>query len=540
MDILLTAVAFIIIFSVLVLVHEYGHFFVAKKAGIKVEEFGFGLPPRIWGVKKGETIYSINAIPFGGFVKLLGEDSRDAKTAKNKRSFSAKSSRVRILVVVAGVVMNFLLAFLLLTAGFVWGMKPLILSGDDVLANIDGGVIQIQQGIIVKDVNAGGAAAQAGLKAGDRIIDVGGKEIFSQDQLQAAIDAKEAGKNTVLDVERGASKTLVSVTNAGNGLGFSVYDLVYLPRIVVEEVKKDSAAEKAGIQAGDVILSINGKSIYFPEDYQAAFSSSQKLDISLMRDFKEYEVSLELNRKDLTIITGVMPDTPAEKAGFKSGDVVVGINGMTITSPDEVINYTSQHKTDTLLYEVQRGAATVNLSVKPGTDGLIGVGLSQILSYENSDLSVYPSDVPVSVTDIKGVSYPIWQAPVKALEDSGKLAYLTVGMFGDVIRSIVTKLTVPEGVAGPVGIAVMTHSFVQEGLLSLVRFTALLSLSLAIINIFPLPALDGGRLLFILVEIIVGRKINPKFEAYVNAIGMMLLLLLIFYVTYSDIIKLIG
>jgi RIP metalloprotease RseP len=393
---------------------------------------------------------------------------------------------------------------------------------------------------VVKDVKAGGAAEKAGLKAGDRIIDVGGSEIFSPEQLQAIIGAKEAGKNAVFDVERGADKMKINVANERNGLGFSVYEMVYLPRIAVEEVKKDSPEEKAGIRPGDVFLKINGTSIYFQEDFAAAFSSSRKLNISLMRDFKEQEIALELNRKNLTIITGVLPDTPAEKAGFKSGDTVVGINGMLITSPEELIAYTGQHKTETLLYEVKRGGQSLNLSVKPGSDGLIGVSLSQILSYENSDLSVYAEDVPVSVTNIKGVSYPIWEAPFKALDDSGKLAYLTVGMFGDVIKSIVTKLTVPEGVAGPVGIAVMTHVFVQEGLLSLLRFTALLSLSLAIINIFPLPALDGGRLFFILIEIIVGRRLNPKFEAYINAVGFALLLMLIFYVTYSDIVKIIS
>lgn len=92
MEFIVTAIVFVLIFSVLVLIHEWGHFAAARRAGIKVEEFGFGLPPRIWGKKKGETLYSINAIPFGGFVKLLGEDSRDPKLLKNKRSFIAKKA----------------------------------------------------------------------------------------------------------------------------------------------------------------------------------------------------------------------------------------------------------------------------------------------------------------------------------------------------------------------------------------------------------------------------------------------------------------
>src|SRR5438552_12800 len=110
MDILLTIIAVIVIFSLLVIIHELGHFITARRNGIKVLEFGFGFPPRLWSKKVGETEYSINAIPFGGFVKLFGEDSSDKKVLENKRSFAGKSPWVRTKVVVAGVVMNLILA----------------------------------------------------------------------------------------------------------------------------------------------------------------------------------------------------------------------------------------------------------------------------------------------------------------------------------------------------------------------------------------------------------------------------------------------
>ncbi|MEK7523998.1 MAG: site-2 protease family protein, partial [Patescibacteria group bacterium] len=125
MDIVLTIIAVIVIFSALVLIHEYGHFIMARRAGIKVEEFGIGFPPRLFKKKFGETLYTINAIPFGGFVKLYGEDSSDPKAQKSNRSFSSKSPWVRTKVVVAGVVMNFILAIVLLTIGFSFGTEPL-------------------------------------------------------------------------------------------------------------------------------------------------------------------------------------------------------------------------------------------------------------------------------------------------------------------------------------------------------------------------------------------------------------------------------
>jgi regulator of sigma E protease len=168
---------------------------------------------------------------------------------------------------------------------------------------------------------------------------------------------------------------------------------------------------------------------------------------------------------------------------------------------------------------------------------LIGVGLSRIYSYENDDLSVYGTDVATSVLKIGNVSYPFWIAPIKAFEESGRLSVLTAQTFVDVIKSLVTKFVVPEGVAGVVGIAQLTHVYVQAGALPLLRFVALLSLSLAMINIFPIPALDGGKLLFILVEAVSGRKVNQKFESIVHMIGFALLMLLILVITYSDIVR---
>ena len=113
MTLFLSIIAFLIIFSVLILIHEAGHYFAAKKMGVKVEEFGFGLPPRVWGFKpkKSDTLFSINAIPFGGFVRLYGEDKFDSKALKSNESYVSKSPWQKILIVIAGVVMNFLLAF---------------------------------------------------------------------------------------------------------------------------------------------------------------------------------------------------------------------------------------------------------------------------------------------------------------------------------------------------------------------------------------------------------------------------------------------
>lgn len=536
MTLFLTIVAFIVIFSVLVLVHEWGHFFVARKAGIKVEEFGFGLPPRIWGVKKGETLYSINLIPFGGFVKLLGEDSHDPNLLKNKRSFIAQTARVRIMVVIAGVVMNFLLSILLLTIGFSFGIQPLVLNAGDVIQNIDQGVIKIENGVFIKSVDKGGIADVAGLKSGDQILQIDGENLPMDKDLQEVFKSYR-GKGINLLVRSGGvnSNKQLSPVSAVQPYGFDLYQLMQLPRVVIADVKPQSDAERAGLKSGDVILSANGKQLYFSNILQDLLRSEGVLNLIVQRGSEKMDLALNLPQSDKIIITSVLADSPADKTGLKNGDILVSINDTKIVNFDQIAQIAKQRPVKDLNYKVKRDGQVLDLVVKPAEDGLIGIYLSNFFDYKNTEFSFYDSDFVTSVLKIEDIRYPVWVAPVRALEESGRLGVLTVQMFGNVIKSVLTRFTVPQGVAGPVGIAKLTYTFVQEGILSLLRFMALLSLSLAIINVLPFPALDGGRLFFILIEVIIGRRVSQKFEAVIHTVGFLLLMAIIFAVTYSDI-----
>jgi len=195
---MITAIIFIIVLAVLILVHEFGHFIVAKRAGMKVEEFGFGFPPRIWGVKREETIYSINAIPFGGFVKIFGEDgeSRD-----NPKSFSSKPIHKRFNVIAAGVVMNFLLAaFLLMLSNFM-GLRIGIVEGQPVPANVRDTQVQIIQ------VVQGSPAASAGLKLLDQItgfkLPDGNIKAISETKDVQEIASNYGGQKATILIKRG-------------------------------------------------------------------------------------------------------------------------------------------------------------------------------------------------------------------------------------------------------------------------------------------------------------------------------------------------
>lgn len=156
---ILTIIVFIFVLGLLIIAHEFGHFIVAKITGIKVEEFAFGFPPTIWKKKKGDTTYMINSLPLGGYVKMLGEE----ESVKDKRSYSSQPARKKIFVVVAGVIMNLVLAWVLLSIGFAIGMAPILSEP----SQIDGKIIK--NSIIVADVLAGSPADKAGLKVEDQI-----------------------------------------------------------------------------------------------------------------------------------------------------------------------------------------------------------------------------------------------------------------------------------------------------------------------------------------------------------------------------------
>lgn len=367
--ILLTILVFIIIFSVLVLVHEWGHFYFARRAGIKVEEFGIGLPPRakkLFKDKKG-TIYSLNWIPFGGYVRLYGEDSSDPKVLKAKNSFASKSILQRSSVIVAGVLMNFVLAWFLITIGFMVGMKPFLVNEADLQRATAQGLIESRQ-------------------------------------------------------------------------------VLY-----VHEIAPDSPLSGTDLQPGDLVTGIDGKEVPLAAELTGTLQAGREVTLSILR-------------------------------GDKEG----------------------------------------TLKAVPDSEGHLGFTVS---------------DAPYIVY-LKNEQYSPFKAPVAAIKEVGRLSYLTLDMLGDVVVSLVKRFTVPEGVAGPVGIAKLTYHFTQEGLIALMQFAALLSISLGVINIMPFPALDGGRFLFIIFEIILRRRPSPKWEASIHAVGFALLMILILVVTWNDIVNL--
>ncbi len=363
---LVTILVFLLILSVLVLIHEAGHFFVAKKLGIKVEEFGFGFPPRVFGKKIGETIYSLNLLPIGGFVKLYGEDDagggkigsvKDFSKIKDKsvqRAFFARPVWQRASVVIAGVVMNFLLSLVIIS--YLFSAQGVPIPGNQV------------------------------------------------------------------------------------------------------------------------------------------------------------------------IIAGVAKNSPAEKAGIKTNDIFVTVNGIKITEPKQVSAITKQHLGQAMDVSVLRNKTIIqHIMITPRLSSPVGQGAMGVEIAQNITIK----------------KYPWYEAPVAGMQELFKETGMILGGLGTLVSEVAIHRTVPKDLAGPVGIAQLTGQVVQNGVYAVLSLVSLLSLNLAVLNILPIPALDGGRLFFIIIEAVTGKKVNQKFESYTHIVGMVLLLTLIALITFHDISRLV-
>lgn len=554
MSTVFTIIAFVVIFSLLILIHEAGHFFAAKKSGVKVEEFGMGIPPRIWGFKKGETIYSINWIPFGGFVRTLGEgdDSKEGKTSK--RSFANQSLRVQAFIVCAGVMMNLLLAFVLLTIGFWIGIEPLIADQDDFLAGVRSGQVQVEPGVVVLESNQP-----------YNTVDYNGEDLqvrsFEVGDRLLGFETVEEWEAVVQAVQEGGEAPMISMDRAdGTGGGeYLTKELLeqtkfapfYLSGLIYEE--NPNAVFSGVLQQGDVLVSVKDpQRVVHPlltaEDLDMALKTlDSPLVLTVFRPSNgTFELDLTLPQES-PVVSFVEPESPADLAGIAVGDRIQTVGGRAITKASQVVEYTQEFKqtvtneagesSETIDYTVIKGEEVerIVLTLRP-EDGRVGVGIADIVPSFGMT-SVYEGYVPYTLMEIQKTQLG-WSAPVVALSEMWRLGKITAVTFVGVLKQFVTAGGVPEGVSGPVGIAQMTGVTIQDGFAATLRFIAMLSLSLGVINILPFPALDGGHFAGILFQAITGKKGSTKWTNLINTAGYIFLLLFIAYVTFNDVLNL--
>lgn len=432
MAIITTIILFVIILGVLVLVHELGHFITAIKNGITAHEFGFGFPPRmvgfvkdektgkwkvIWGNKEyfgKNTMYSLNWLPLGGFVRIKGEDGQD----KDPDSFAIKSIFTRFKVLIAGVTMNFILAAFLF---FI-----ILMNGtSESLAN-NSGTFEIKPfGIEIFTRNNYEKFDLSNIDDGYAIKTYGGQSILF-------------GK-FVFDTDEKVKKITVLKS----------------PAVMINTVTKDYPAKESGVNMGDTVKEV------CVESECVAISESKQLQSIVAKNF----------------------DNPIKMKVERSGEVM----DIELTPKNE------------------------------NGQGIIGV----------------------SLVDVALVKYKWYEAIWGGIMKTFIFAIGILGAFFGLIKSIFMERSVAQDVSGPVGIAILVKQVKDLGFLYILHFTAMLSVNLAIINALPIPALDGGRILFLLIEKIKGEPVDEKLEGTIHTISFAALMILIAVITVSDVVKLV-
>ena len=513
------------ILAFLIVIHELGHFFAARSVGVKVEEFGIGIPPRAKGWHRKGVLWSINWIPFGGFVRVKGEDGADM----GEGSMNTKGPGQRAFFLAAGSAMNFLAAIIL-----------------SIVIVAFQGVPDSSNNIYVAKVEDQSPAESAGWLAGDAIYAVDGEVITSSSQLQAAIVDHE-GEVVGVTVRRGDQLVETSVTPRkdppANQGATGIQMVQGSPSILkITDVVPGSVAAEAGWQDGDKIVSINGIHDRSrgpgpqPPDGKRWDSRSRS---SLSVTGQLVETTLTTPRPAVTL-TQVLSDRAASDAKLYPGDEIAAINGTPVVDAQSFAQLLTDAAGTTAAVDVIREGRSLTLHLEVPTVGddenvidLIGVNGRVENPYE-----------ALGVDGIVARTFNKVSAGQIIPEGWGQFWEITSGTFGG-LRTMVTDGVDPDTLVGPVGMGQMTSELLTQSAtpvwVTLAMITVVISVALGVLNLMPLPALDGGRLLFVLIEVLRGgRRISPEKEGMVHLAGMLVLLGLMFFVAFGDVSRLVD
>jgi regulator of sigma E protease len=511
------------ILAFLILIHEAGHFFAARSVGVKVEEFGIGIPPRIKGWMHNGVLWSINWIPFGGFVRVLGEDGANMEPG----SMNTKGPYQRAFFLVAGSGMNFIAAIVL----------SIVLVGIQ-------GVPPATDSVYINRVEPSSPAEAAGWHAGDRIVSIDGHTVTSSTGLGGYI-SDFAGHSVPVTIERDGKEVTTHVTPRQNppkdqGATGIIITEGRASTVRITNVRPGSIAAQAGWQGGDTIVAVNGVTVHSGVQVQAALDDAQQpVTVTLKRGDKTIDTQVSVPVRGIKI-TGVAKGSPAADASLYPTDEITRIGDTPVTNDLTLYQAldTTKGKTVEVTYLRNDTSYTTKLEVpdyQETTDALNAIGINAALispyTAMGADGKLVPTYTKVSALEIvpQGVAQ-FWD--------------ITGATFAG-IKQIITGGVSPSQIAGPVGMGQMTSELLQEAgvpqWVVLFQITVIISLNLGILNLLPLPALDGGRLLFVLIEILRGgKRIAPEKEGLVHLTGLVLLLGLMFLVMFGDVSRLLN
>lgn len=532
----------------LIFIHELGHFLAAKRAGIKVNTFSLGFGPKIFGFTKGETLYKLSLLPFGGYVAMEGENPTEQTGAEGE--FGSASLGNRAFVVIAGPAVNLLFGifafWFIFTVGLDADSEGLIsrLTGQSFSEKQD----KVQIGMLAND----GPAAVAGVKPGDTIVSLDGSPISNWSVFHTKIFTNPE-KEMELIVERdGEQETLTVIPDAipGPRGDYGVLKVSNTSDAFVSDVDEGSLAAKAGIKVGDQIEAINGQRIYsvpqfgpgiwdsrldwFGTNYQSLYQqineSKEEIEISVIRSvdketFKKLTITMPVIWQ---VKTAVQEKSTAERAGLQNGDVLNRFNGNSVDSKSLFSELEMVDDDPIVLGILREGTEkTVTLSpsevsTKDGEDTFFGIKWAPYLSGMKIDGAPLPK-------------YNVFTAFSKGLETT----WLTFTSITRTLKQLIGGEVSPKYLSGPIGIADATsRMFDSVGLTTVLFFIGFISVNLAIVNLLPIPIADGGHLLFFAVEKIRGQPVPRRAQEIVQQVSVVLIIALFLYITWFDSITL--
>lgn len=424
----------ILVLSFLIIIHEFGHFIVAKLSGIKVLEFSLFMGPKLFGVQKGETLYSVRLIPLGGFVRMEGEE----QASDDDRAFNKKPILTRAAVIAAGPVMNIIAAV---------ALYAVLFSFTGYSTNILG------------TVEANSPAAKTGLKTNDQIVRYDGKRVYDSLDMVAFLYASK-GQPANIEVVRDGQKINSVIT----------------PQIYPEQTR-----------------------------YLLGFTPKAA------------------EGKDSNAVASVSPNSPAAAIGLQENDKIVRINDKTISNRLEINDYLNENQDKPVIVTVVREGKEITL----GTTTPIQQKIQEqyILGFDFQTIK-------------GGFASTVKQSFISGYSTARQTYYSLLWL---VTRQVSAKnMMGPVGIVSSIGAVVQQSPGVSDAILNLLKFTALISINLGTFNLIPFPALDGSKLILLLVEAVRRRPVPPEKEAAITMVGFVLLIMLMIFTTSNDILRLFN
>jgi regulator of sigma E protease len=539
---MLSVIGFLIILGPLVVVHEFGHYLFARLFGVKAEIFSIGFGPRLLSRKIGETEWRVSAIPLGGYVKLLGED-RDAELPPEeaKRALHRQAAWKRFFIFFGGPLFNFLFAIFVFMAILAYGEKQ--------MASRVGRVVNHS------------IAQKAGFQSGDLILKIDGKPVTKYEEVLLALNDNQ-GHPMQFDVQHPHQSQSVTLTvTPGTQIGFSVYGeqtrvgdidglLPYARSGHVGISDPGSPAGKAGLKTGDDLTEMNGQPLPNWEEFENLYravtpGSSVNLKVTSPHSSPRI-VTLEapkgavqglasdwgLHSSEL-FVEKTVGGSPAEKAGLKSGDRLVGVGSVAVQSFFELKDSVQDQgeKTGKVAIRWERDGKSFTATVDPTAT----VGKDPLLNKTTTfTVGVMPMLVPA---EPEMIIERVWNPFKLVYRGTERMIVLTARNFvsiGKMLGGSVSSKTL----GGPIMIGKIAGESLAHGLVAVLTTMGLLSIGLGVLNVLPVPVLDGGHLLLLVIESVRGKPLTLRQMEIVQSVGLGLILMLMVLVFKNDISRL--